>query len=142
MRRGVTLVELVITVAVIGFLVALVAPRASEWLDRLYTQRAALELVTFYHRGRMTAITRSTRVRLEFGGDALVGVLEGVFDSTFVRLPGPNRHGVQLRASRPVIRIHPNGIGWGAANTKLVLWRGEAAESLTTSRLGRIRRWR
>jgi hypothetical protein len=40
-----------------------------------------------------------------------------------------------------VIRVGPNGIGWGAANTQLILRRGAAAESLTTSRLGRLKWW-
>jgi hypothetical protein len=48
---------------------------------------------------------------------------------------------VSFRASRPVIRLYPNGFGLGAANTKIVLERGAAAESLTTSRLGRLKRW-
>ncbi len=55
--------------------------------------------------------------------------------------PGPARHGVTLTASRSVIRIYSNGMGLGAANTKLVVRRGAAAESLTTSRLGRLKRW-
>ena len=51
------------------------------------------------------------------------------------------RHGVALEASRAEIRLYPNGLGLGAANTKLVFRRGEAADSITISRLGRIRRW-
>jgi hypothetical protein len=46
-----------------------------------------------------------------------------------------------MRVSRPVIRLSPVGLGLGGSNTKVVLYRGAAAESLTTSRLGRLKRW-
>jgi hypothetical protein len=48
---------------------------------------------------------------------------------------------VGLDASRAVIRIDPTGLGYGAANSTIVLQRGAVAESLTTSRLGRLKRW-
>jgi hypothetical protein len=98
-------------------------------------------LVIFYGHARMSAIFRGRQVRLEFGPDTLRAVFEGVADSVFLVRPGPRRHGVSLRASRAVIRIYPNGLGRGAANTKLVVQRGVAAESLTTSRMGRLKRW-
>jgi len=34
----------------------------------------------------------------------------------------------------------PNGLGYGASNLTLVLRRGERAETLVVSRLGRVRR--
>lgn len=141
MRRGITVVELLAVLAMIGLLLVLGLPTVSQWMDRLATERAALELASFYNRGRFAAIFRSTRVRLEFAPDSLRAVFEGVTDSVFLRWPGPARHGVRFTASRPVIRIHPTGIGWGAANTKLVVRRGAAADSLTTSRIGRLKRW-
>jgi prepilin-type N-terminal cleavage/methylation domain-containing protein len=141
MRRGVTLYELLAVVTLMGLVAAFGIPRLAGWLDRIATDRAARELASFYHRARLAAVFRSTRVRLEFSADSLRAVFEGVEDSTFIALPGPAQHGVTLRVSRPVIRIHPNGFGWGAANTKLVVRRGAAAESLTTSRLGRLKRW-
>ncbi len=48
----------------------------------------------------------------------------------------------QLEVSRPTIRISVTGLGYGAANTKLVFRRGTVADSLATSRIGRIRRIR
>ncbi len=142
MRRGVTLPELMVVLVLLGILAGMLVPRIGGWLDRLAVDRAAVELASFYHRARFAAVFRSRRVRLEFGPDSLRAVYETVTESTALTAPGPARHGVSLRVSRPVIRIHPNGVGWGAANTKLVLWRGAAAESLTTSRIGRIKRWR
>lgn len=142
MRHGVTLLEVVSVLAVIGVVMAITAPSLAVWMDRLAVERATGEVTTFYWQARTSAIFRGARVRLEFGSDSLRASFEGVNDSLFLTRPGPSRHGVSLRISRSVIRIYPNGFGLGAANTKIVLQRGAAAESLTTSRLGRLKRWK
>lgn len=142
MQRGVTLLELVIVLTIVGIVMGMAFPRAGDFLDRIAVSRSAGELASFYQSARFAAIFRAQRVRIEFGQDSLRATFEGVKDSTFLVWPGPTRHRVALTASRDVIRVHPNGFGWGGANTKLVVRRGMAAESLTTSRLGRLKRWR
>jgi len=141
-KRGVTLLELATVLAIVGVLSALAFPRAANWLDAIAVSRAAGEIASFYQTARFGAIFRSQRVRVELGQDTLRAVFEGPSDSVFLRWSGPARHGVSLVASRAVIWIQPNGLGLGAANTKLVLKKGMAAESVTTSRLGRLKRWR
>jgi prepilin-type N-terminal cleavage/methylation domain-containing protein len=141
MPRGVTLVEVLVVVALVGVLSVLGVPRVFRVQDRIEVARATSEVASFYHAARYGAIMRARMVRIEFGAETLRAVYEGVTDSTFLLRPGPRRHGVSLAASRPVIRVSPNGIGYGAANTTLVLRRGDAADTLTTSRLGRLKRW-
>jgi prepilin-type N-terminal cleavage/methylation domain-containing protein len=140
-NRGVSLLELLFVLVVIAILLGLVAPRFARVRDTMATDRAARELALFYAQARYGAILRGTRVRIEFGVDSLRAVYESVQDSVFILRPGPGRLGVSLTTSRSVIRIYPNGFGLGAANTKLIVQRGTAAESLTTSRLGRMKRW-
>jgi prepilin-type N-terminal cleavage/methylation domain-containing protein len=140
MRKGVTLPELIMVLMIIGVLLALALPRLAGWLDWLAVDRAAQEIAAFHRTARFTAILRSQRVRLDFSGDSLRATLEGPTDSAFLMWPGPERLGVSLSVSRPTIRFQPNGVGL-AADTKLVLRRGVAAESLTTSLLGRLKRW-
>jgi prepilin-type N-terminal cleavage/methylation domain-containing protein len=142
MRRGVTFPELVIVLVIVGVLLALAIPRLAGWLDRIAVDRAAQEISTFHDAARFTAIARSQRVRLDFSSDSLHATLEGPTDSVFLRWPGPARHGVSLTASRAATRFQSNGLGLGAANTRLILRRGAAAETLTTSLLGRLKRWR
>ncbi|HKI94325.1 MAG TPA: prepilin-type N-terminal cleavage/methylation domain-containing protein [Gemmatimonadales bacterium] len=144
MRRsaGHSLVELVLVLVLLGLLLAFGLPRIAGWGDRIAVHRAASELASFYDVSRYAAIMRARRVRLEFAADTLRAVYESAVDSEFLGRPGPSHLGVRLRVSRSVIRVGPTGLGWGAANTKLVLMRGVAAESLTTSRLGRIKHWR
>lgn len=128
-------------VTIVGVVLGLAFPRWARERDRTAVRRAAGEVMVFYDAARYGAIMRARVVRIELGADALRAVYEGTSDSTFLVRPGPRRRDVSLSASRAVIRIAPNGLGWGGANTKIVLRRGLAAESLTTSRLGRLKWW-
>lgn len=140
MRRGFSLLELVVVLGVTGTLLAIAVPPLARWRESAAVREASWEVISFYHTARYAAILRATRVRLEFGPDTLRAVYEGLTDSAFLVRPGPSRLGVALAVTRPVIEIAPNGIGWGVANTTLIFRRGTAADTLTTSRLGRMRR--
>jgi hypothetical protein len=48
-------------------------------------------------------------------------------------------YGVRLAASRDSLAYAADGLGWGAANARLVVRRGMSAETVTVSRLGRVR---
>jgi len=141
MAKGFTLLEVTIAIVVILTIAGLAFPRISGTFNQIATDRALGEVLSFYHEARLAAIWRSTAVEIEFAEDTLRATFKGLADSLFVTAPGPQAHGVQMVVSRYKIRIYPTGIGWGAANMKLVFTRGAAAESLTTSRLGRIKRW-
>jgi Tfp pilus assembly protein FimT len=134
--------EVLIVLAIVSLVATLAAARTLGWNDRLAVRRAAAEVWSFYGRARYGAVLGTAQVRIEVSGDSLRAVYEGAADSVFLAQPGPSRHGVELTASRPVLRVAANGFGRGASNTKLILRRGEAAESLTVSRLGRMKRWR
>ena len=49
-------------------------------------------------------------------------------------------HGVSMSTSRDSIAFAPSGMGFGAANTQIILRRGNAADTIAVSRLGRARR--
>ncbi len=142
MRRATSLLEIVIAITLVGFIGSLAAPRISRWADRFAVRQAVEETAAFYNAARFRALLRGSRVRIELRPDSLLAVFENVTDSVFLTRPGPASNGVSLSASRLVVRILPNGVGAGGANTTLVFRRGLAAESLTTSRLGRLKRWR
>jgi len=48
---------------------------------------------------------------------------------------------VALEVSNPVVVFDPIGLAWGLSNTKVVLRRGVRSETITLSRLGRVKRW-
>lgn len=139
--RGFSVFELVLVVVVMALLAAVTLPTAWRIGDRVAVRRAARETALFYHAARQRALLTGGLVRIAFAADTLRATLVGPPDSTLLRRPGPARHGATLTASRPAVTIDATGLGFGGANTTLVLSRGSAVESLTTSRTGRLR-WR
>ena len=55
--------------------------------------------------------------------------------------PGASARGVALTVSNPRIEFASIGIAWGFSNTKIVLSRGFHNETITVSRVGRVKRW-
>jgi prepilin-type N-terminal cleavage/methylation domain-containing protein len=148
MQRGFTLLEIAAALVILGVFAALIGPRVNSWSDRIAVGRAMEDFRSVYLKARMAAIYGSVRVRVVISSDSLVAVAEtgpsvaeNATDSVLFRIRGPNYHGVSMVATRNLIRFYPIGIGLGGSNTKIVLRRGVAAESLTVSRLGRLKRW-
>ena len=141
MARGFTLPELAIGIVLIGALTAVAAPRLRPALDRAATRAAAVEVTTALATTRQLAIAQGVRARLVIAADSLrLDVWNGSTWIAATRWPGPAAHRVTLQVSNPVVAYSPLGIGWGASNTTITLRRGSQVETITTSRVGRVRR--
>jgi prepilin-type N-terminal cleavage/methylation domain-containing protein len=139
---GFTLLELMVVISIAATLLALWIPRAARLMDWLATERAARDVTTALALGQSGAIARAMRVRISLAADTLrIDCLEDNTWKAWRRLPGPASHGVVLQVSNPVVTFGPNGIGWGASNTSITLRRGSQVETITTSRVGRVKRW-
>jgi prepilin-type N-terminal cleavage/methylation domain-containing protein len=142
MSKGFTLLELAIAVCIAGLLLGFWMPRAARLVDWLETERAARDVTTALALGRNGAILQSTRARITFSADTLrIDRLGALGWEAWWRTPGPASHGVSLEVSNPVVEFGPTGMGWGVSNTKIVLRRGSQAETITTSRVGRVKLW-
>ena len=142
MSKGFTLLELMVVLLIVAALLALWLPRAARLQDWLETERAVRDVTTALAVGRHGAVMHSTRARIEIAADTLrIDRLEPDGWQPWWRLPGPSSHGVTLEVSNPIVTFGPTGMGWGASNTKIVLRRGSQAETITTSRVGRVKRW-
>src|SRR6266513_2524256 len=92
--------------------------------------------------GRNGAVLQATRARVIIAADTLRIDRFGPSGwEPWWRRPGPASLGVVLEVSNPLVVFGPTGMGWGASNTTVVLRRGSQVETVTISRLGRVKRW-
>jgi Tfp pilus assembly protein FimT len=138
-RRGTTLIELVVVVVIMIALTAIAFPRFRDAADRFAARSAIHEARSLFTFARRSAITRRS----------MVGVITDTSAGVIVVRVGPRelaraglreRYGVRLSATRDSMSYDPRGLGYGAANLSLIARRGQGAETLWVSRLGRTRR--
>ena len=141
MARGATLPELTTVTLIIGVLASMVAPPVHRYLDRAAVEGAAGRFATVHSIARQTAILEGRLVRYEVdrGANSLTlahRTPEGTWDTLRQFSLGE----VRLTVSQPTVTFSPLGVGYGASNTTVIFSRGAAAETLTVSRTGRLRR--
>jgi prepilin-type N-terminal cleavage/methylation domain-containing protein len=142
MRKGFTLLELMVVICVAAVLVGLWTPRAARLLDWIETERAVRDVTTALAVGRNGAVLQAIRARVTFATDSIrIDRFVSNGWEPWWRIPGPASHGVELEVSNPIVVFGPTGMGWGASNTKIVLRRGSQAETITVSRVGRVKHW-
>ena len=142
MAKGFTLLELVVVTCMAAILTALWLPRAARLMDWLATERAVRDVTTALAVGQHGAVARATRARVSFDVDTIrVDRFESQGWVPSWRTPGPASHGVQMEVSNPVVVFGPTGMAWGVSNTRIVLRRGSQAETITMSRVGRVKHW-
>ncbi len=136
-RRASTLVELVLTLVLMGIVTAIAVPNVRTILDRMSVRAATQDVVLGLWAARNVAAMRGNYASFIVDSKAgRVRVMSGG-DTVFIRdLSG--RRGVKVSVSRDSITYSPTGIGYGAANTRIVVSRGRRADTITTSRLGRV----
>lgn len=141
-RRGVTLPELVVVLAIVAIVMAITLPRVAGLLDWIAVDAAAREVTASIAVARNAAVMQGVRSRAVIGSDSLrVDRWVGNSWAPLVRWPGPAQHGVTLDVSNPAVVFDAIGLGWGLANTTVGLRRGDRSATITVSRLGRVKRW-
>jgi len=142
MAKGFSLIEMAVTICIAALLAALWLPRAGQLLNWIAADHAARDITTALAHGRQGAVLQATRARVTIAADTLrIDRLGPQGWEPWWRRPGPTSLGVQMEVSNPVVIFGPNGMGWSASNTMVVLRRGSQVETITTSRVGRVKRW-
>ena len=138
MRNAHTLWELLAALTIVSTLAAIAAPPALRSRDRATARAAATTLRSTLASARDASLAHASVALVVV--DATLGTVTVIVDrDTVLRhaLMGDFRS--RLTASRDTIRFGPTGRAFGASNTTLVIRAGAAAETVTVSRVGRVR---
>jgi Tfp pilus assembly protein FimT len=137
-RTATTVVELCVVLLILAAMSAIALPRLRAASDRTASRGSVQEASSLFSFARRTAIVRRAVVAVVV--DTLTGTVIVRIGPTVVARRGLRaQFGVQLVASRDSMSYDPRGLGYGAANLTVVARRGQAAETLFVSRLGRTR---
>jgi prepilin-type N-terminal cleavage/methylation domain-containing protein len=137
-RRAFTIIELTVTVCILGILSAIAIPWAGKILDRVKVYGAAVEIESVFSAARHIAIARAAQATVEI--DTVARSMNVSIGSDTVRKREIGaEHGVALSASRPRMSYSATGMGYGAANLSVVVRRNSAVDTVFVSRLGRVR---
>lgn len=142
MHKGHTLLELLVVLAIVGICLAVATPLATDVLDWIAADGAAHDVTMAFATARQEAILAGQPTRVRVTADSLVVDRRdsGVW-KRWRQFPGPATRGVRVEVSNPEVVFSPLGAGWGASNTTVTLNRGGRQERITTSRVGRVKRW-
>lgn len=139
LRRGTTVIELLVVMIVLGALIGIALPRVRLAADRFATRGAVQDASSLFSFARRSAITRRAPVGVVIDTAAAV-VIVRIGGMELARQSFRERYGVSLSTTRDSMSYDPRGLGYGAANLTIVARRGRGAETLSVSRLGRTRR--
>lgn len=138
MRRGLTLIEVTVVVAIIALIGAIGTPALLRRLDRSKVRHATSEIVSALALARTTAVAQEARVSVIFDSTRSAIVVTVGEDTLVARNLG-DVYGVHLRSNRDSTVYGPTGLGYGAANQSVIIRRGSAVDTVVISRLGRVR---
>jgi Tfp pilus assembly protein PilE len=137
-RTGTTLVEQTVVVALIGILSALTFRAGASLLDALAVRAAARDVRDAFAEAREHAVARGVRTAVQVNPALAAVTVQTAVDTVSARNVA-QVHGATLVSSRDSMAYSPSGLGYGAANMRIILTRHAAAETVTVSRLGRVK---
>jgi prepilin-type N-terminal cleavage/methylation domain-containing protein len=140
MTRGMTLPEMVVTLAVVGLTLSIAAPQLAAPLDAVAVEQAAGEIAAAHARARITAVVESRVTQLRVNADSLTleVLTPGGPERRWAR-PGPGALLVAMAGDARTLTFAPTGISMGFSNASWTLTKGSASRRIVISRLGRVR---
>ena len=138
MRRAFSLLELTIVVALLGLLMALAVPKFAALRDGASVRAAMADLGGLFSIARQSAITQRTTVSV------LVDTAAGSVEirrggRVVVRHALRATYGITLGSNRDSAVYASRGFGYGVSKITVTIRRGSIIDTLTMSRLGRVR---
>jgi len=140
MRRGYSLPELMMVVAIVGLLTALALPPSRRLLDGLAVENGARQIRAAHFRARMHAIAFGRTTLLDLGADTIrIRSISGPDTTVIWQSAGPAADGLTLTGPAHPLIYSPLGVTMGLSNGTWHLSYGTASRDVIVSRLGRLR---
>ncbi len=133
------MVEQLTLLSMLGVLAAIGIVGASRLLDATWTHVVSRDARDLLALAREQATATGSRTAVRFDASTHRIVVHAGTD-TVARYDTREHGGVTLESTRDSMAYTPSGLGYGAANLRLVLRKGVSAETITVSRLGRVSR--
>jgi prepilin-type N-terminal cleavage/methylation domain-containing protein len=141
MRRGFTLPELLSVMVMLGVLASIVTPPVGRVLDQAAVREGVDRFAALYATTRQLAMSRGALARLELDRGRRAGTLSVQRDAHAWDTVATSTLGAaDLTCSTCTLVFNPIGVGYGTSNSRVVFSRGGAADTVTTSRTGRLKR--
>ena len=137
MRRGYTVVELTLVLAIISLLLGIALPRIAPLRDGWNAEQAAQAVILAHSRARVAAILLSQPLVLTVAPESLR--IATLADSVVWRGPGPAAEGASLAGPIRKLTFSPVGLSMGLSNATFRITKGAAIRTVVVSRLGRVR---
>ncbi len=137
-RAAVTLLELTAVLSIAGILFAVATPRFVAMRDAAAVHAAVSDAGSAFSLARQTAIARRAPVAVVIdtaSGNLLVRSAAGPVVTRSLR----RAYSVGVGANRDSVVYDAKGLGYGISNLTLTVRRGSFVDTLTMSRLGRLR---
>lgn len=140
MRRGYSLPELMMVVAIVGLLTALALPPSRRLLDGLAVENGARQIRAAHFRARMHAVAFGRTTLLDLGADTIrIRSISGTDTTLTWQSAGPAADGLTLTGPAHPLIYSPLGVTMGLSNGTWHLSYGTASRDVIVSRLGRLR---
>jgi prepilin-type N-terminal cleavage/methylation domain-containing protein len=136
---GFTLLELILVLAIGSIVSAVAVPRVGAMLDTVAVHGAANDAQAMLQAARHAAMTRGERATVDID-TTRTRLLLRVGNDTLSRRDEASLNAVRFHASRGTVTYTQLGLGFGVSNLTLIISKGSAADTITVSRLGRVRR--
>ena len=140
--RGVTLIELIVVVGLIGILAVIGLPRLGDSLSQQSVRNARDGVVSMHSKARAAAIQRGSSVTLKLRSGQLVIIsthpVTGATDTLGSIVDVVDRYGVGISTTRDSLIFDSRGLGTENSATQVIVTKTGAADTVNITRFGRI----